>query len=334
MDCSELVEVFCSDHKHSSLVPCHRKHEPLECQTLVEVMCDAQQHRCQVACGRSNRRIECQELVNVSCPQNHARKLQCWKRNKPVICHRLIEITCDRQHIRRVPCSKKDDAPCDQCIEEDAELERKARRDFELEKSRRTIRANYQQELAQIQDSIDRKRATIKDRQEDDDQARKLDQRRDELAALEQTVTRIQKHRDESAARSTYTQAPAPMPGTWPKKNASSSPASENAAPSSQARNEWEDLKKQEGARSKPLDELMAMIGLEEVKSAFLSIKSRVDTAIRQGINLDQERFSCSMLGNPGTGMSLFLHLRTTVPSVGLLISVLRLLNMAISSAP
>ena len=38
------------------------------------------------------------------------------------------------------------------------------------------------------------------------------------------------------------------------------------------------------------------------------ALKSKVDTALRQGISMASERFSCSMLGNPGTGMSPFVR--------------------------
>jgi hypothetical protein len=48
----------------------------------------------------------------------------------------------------------------------------------------------------------------------------------------------------------------------------------------------------------------MAMIGLEDVKQEFLTIKSKVDLTLRQNTLLASKRFSCSMLGNPGTGES------------------------------
>jgi hypothetical protein len=51
----------------------------------------------------------------------------------------------------------------------------------------------------------------------------------------------------------------------------------------------------------------MEMIGLEEVKQEFLTVKSQVDTVLRQGVSMASERFSCSMLGNPGTGTSRLL---------------------------
>lgn len=64
----------------------------------------------------------------------------------------------------------------------------------------------------------------------------------------------------------------------------------------------------------------MNMIGLEEVKSTFLAIKENVDTAIRQGVSLDKERFSCSMLGNPGTGKTTVARLFARfLPSVGVI---------------
>ncbi|KAF9871866.1 hypothetical protein CkaCkLH20_10800 [Colletotrichum karsti] len=59
---------------------------------------------------------------------------------------------------------------------------------------------------------------------------------------------------------------------------------------------------KEGGASSAALDNLMGMIGLESVKEEFLSIKNKVDTSVRQGISLSKERFSCTLLGNPGTG--------------------------------
>lgn len=45
----------------------------------------------------------------------------------------------------------------------------------------------------------------------------------------------------------------------------------------------------------------MGMIGLEDVKQKFLSVKAKVDTTIRQGVSLKGERFGAALLGNPGT---------------------------------
>ncbi|KFH44801.1 Stage V sporulation protein K-like protein [Hapsidospora chrysogenum ATCC 11550] len=72
---------------------------------------------------------------------------------------------------------------------------------------------------------------------------------------------------------------------------------------------EWNYLKRAELARSDEMDTLMGMIGLEDVKRAFLDIKSTVDTATRQGVSTNSERFGCSLLGNPGTGKTTVARL-------------------------
>lgn len=58
-----------------------------------------------------------------------------------------------------------------------------------------------------------------------------------------------------------------------------------------------------EGAVNDAIDAIMDMTGLEKVKQQVLSIKAKVDTALRQGTSLKGERFNVVMLGNPGTGM-------------------------------
>jgi len=70
----------------------------------------------------------------------------------------------------------------------------------------------------------------------------------------------------------------------------------------SAAREDWEHQKKYEAAKNEQLDELMSMVGLEDVKEAFLAIKAKVDITVRQGVSLSKERFGASLLGNPGTG--------------------------------
>ena len=47
----------------------------------------------------------------------------------------------------------------------------------------------------------------------------------------------------------------------------------------------------------------MGMIGLEDVKEQFLSIKEKIDTAVRQNVDMKDERFGAALLGNPGTGI-------------------------------
>lgn len=207
-------------------------------------------------------------------------------------CTHRIEKTCDRGHKLSVICRNSKNR-CSKCVKEDAEIERQARRDLSLEQERQARQAAYQKELQEIQDDIDRQRRMIKYRKDETDQEKTLVQQRANLAALKETAHRI-------------VNAPKPtpvMPGSFPGASPLKPPESGKSADAVEgASQEWEHMKRTQCAQSKPLDELIGMIGLEEVKTVFLGIKHRIDLAIRQGISIEKERFSCSMLGNPGTG--------------------------------
>jgi hypothetical protein len=75
----------------------------------------------------------------------------------------------------------------------------------------------------------------------------------------------------------------------------------------SPSKTEWQHQKKLENAINPAIDEIMEMIGLEEVKAQVLRIKAKVETCIRQGTNIKKERLGLVLLGNPGTGMVVFI---------------------------
>ncbi|THW88324.1 P-loop containing nucleoside triphosphate hydrolase protein [Aureobasidium pullulans] len=65
---------------------------------------------------------------------------------------------------------------------------------------------------------------------------------------------------------------------------------------------EWQYQKAYEGGSNVHLDSMMEAAGLEAVKKHFLRIKAKVETSVRQGVNLRNESFGAVFLGNPGTG--------------------------------
>jgi hypothetical protein len=67
------------------------------------------------------------------------------------------------------------------------------------------------------------------------------------------------------------------------------------------AADEW-NRQKQNGAENEAIDDLMKLVGLEEVKQMFLDIKAKVDICIQQGISPAEERYNIVFQGNPGTG--------------------------------
>lgn len=217
-------------------------------------------------------------------------------------CSSLVEVTCDRGHKLRVPCHIRKDK-CSKCVREDQQTERRIKRDLKLEADRLAHQEAYKKELAEIQDEMDHYRRMIKYQQDEHDQKQTLAQQKADLTSVKDAWNRIK-------AQKTASNSAAAMPGTFPPADPPSPPESgDSNGPPDGAKQEWEHLKEFEGAKSEAMDELMSMIGLEEVKQSFLGIKDRVDTALRQGISLQKERFSCSMLGNPGVGKTTVARL-------------------------
>ncbi|KAK4899868.1 hypothetical protein LTR49_027565 [Elasticomyces elasticus] len=167
---------------------------------------------------------------------------------------------------------------------------------------------------------IDRSRREVQEQDEDEERDVALRQRQKDLDNALRHAERSRKHKQAKQA-TTNPQ----MPGSFEQgantqgtgrvdahENSATSPLeAETHAPEvlSAASDDWEYQKNLEGATNEHLDELMAMIGLEDVKEAFLEIKAKVDLTVRQGISLAKERLGASFLGNPGTGKTTVARL-------------------------
>ncbi|KAK3396789.1 P-loop containing nucleoside triphosphate hydrolase protein [Sordaria brevicollis] len=243
-------------------------------------------HRCTSRCHRvtDHSRAECFEMVTKVCPRQHKLKIRCARQNED----------------------------CPDCLREDKEHERRIRRDIQLEEDRLRQQLAYNKQLQDLQDELDHQRRINKYKADELAREQTLEQHRIELAALKESRLRTERQKEQQAkialrvaekARTRTEEAPNAQAA-----NAADPPDTLSDLPDT-AEAEWNHLKKFENAFSKPMDTLMSMIGLEDVKQEFLSIKSKVDTAVRQGISLTEERFSCSMLGNPGTGKTTVARL-------------------------
>lgn len=237
--------------------------------------------------------------------------LNCGLHHCQMRCHRIkdhsqmpclleFEVVCERGHKVKTPCHECNQK-CRECVVEDEETERRIKRDLKLEVERQARQEAYKKELQEIEDEIDLQRRMIKYKKEEDDQSKTSAQQRADLVAIKATAKKIL----DTAS------SPPSMPGSFPDAG-SPTPSSENGeslgipgGPSE----EWRLLKETEGAKSEPMDDLISMIGLDSVKSVFLETKMKVDMAFRQGIPPGQERYNCSMVGNPGTGKTTVAHL-------------------------
>lgn len=202
---------------------------------------------------------------------------------------------------------------CKKCDDEDRRQEATRKRDLELDAARQRKQEAYARELARIQDEAARQRQILKDRSEEQQRETVLRQQAKDLEDLKNRVQR-------GAAGSTS--QPCRQPHEVNQNSVSDSDPDridshdrgrddvddrivDHSVPAlgkSNAKEDWDHQKKFEGAKNDALDKLIEMIGLEDVKDRFLSIKSRIDTAIRQNIAMEEERFGAALLGNPGTG--------------------------------
>lgn len=231
--------------------------------------------------------------------------MRCGKHKCQQRCHRLkdhgkmtcgqtIEKTCEKEHFYKVKCAEEH-LRCPKCQREEDDIRRRARRDLELEKARVARQERYRCELKEVQDEIAREQRLLKEERESQQEKSNLQQLRADLEGLKETKRRQQAMKNvEDMARSAESST-TDAPDSGDKKHGS------KLKPGS-PEEEWDDLKRTEPAKSDAIDNLMEMIGLEEVKREFLNIKSTVDTAARQQVSTKSERFGCRLLGNPGTG--------------------------------
>ncbi|KAF4954475.1 hypothetical protein FGADI_5254 [Fusarium gaditjirri] len=255
-------------------------------------------------------KIQCFAKVDRICDKGHKTKVPC--RDKTKIC-----VTCikeDEENQRRIARSleleRQRQEENQRRIQRDRELERqrqedderRIRRDLELERKRQGLQDKYRLQLQKIEDEIDHRRRTMKYESEEKKHADELKQKKEELESLRQAESNKKKMK--------ATQKNVPPPQTQ----------NPQFDPMSNAAKEWKKMKEVEGERNAALDKLMGMIGLESVKDQILSIKSTVDTKIRQGFSLGDERWSCSLLGNPGTGKTtvarIYAQFLTTVGAI------------------
>lgn len=208
-------------------------------------------------------------------------------------CQTVVNCVCPMKHKTKRPCSKSQ-AACITCAEEDRQRERIRKRNERLDAERDAKRAAYAQQLADAQAEIDHHKRRLKDSREAEDLAKTLEQRKAQLASLKETTKKL----DEKKQSSSRPKSPAVS--RPPRKVLTAGNGEEDDW--SSAKKQWEHFKRSDGAENEALDTLMDMIGLEEVKDKFLSIKLEVDTAVRQELDMSNKRFGCSMLGNPGTG--------------------------------
>ncbi|CDM37011.1 hypothetical protein DTO013E5_7175 [Penicillium roqueforti] len=253
-------------------------------------------------------------------------KLSCGVHECPSKCHQLLDHSkmkctkivkwkCSRGHSLSLSCSQAKGS-CRFCIQEDQVKERKRQRDIRLEIERQRKQNEYARKLAEAQEEASHLKRVRRDEFDDMERAKVLEQYRQEIEDLKNPPRPVSPQRKLSSGAipstpATITEASSESSATGTQSR-SVQPPSRQVMPSqkmSAAQADWKYQKKFLNAQSQEIDKLIDMIGLESVKTKFLSIKAKVDVAIRQNIDMSHDRFGSVLLGNPGSGKTTVARL-------------------------
>lgn len=248
-------------------------------------------------------------------------------------CEAIVQFKCPKNHNQRYKCSEGPLLSCKKCDQEADEVKRKQQRALESQRKQEAQKVEYERKLRELNEQIDSEMEAGRAVEEQKKRQEVLQQKKRDLqeisarnanrlvnsSPISDSMSLLRPLSDLSQTRNTEpfisaasplpvsvsTLAPSDMP--TPLKSPLPTPLDPAAAGLSQAEKEWQRQKDLEGASNEAIDKLMNLTGLEEVKNQVLTIKAKIDLVTRQNASISDERFNICMLGNPGTGMHIYL---------------------------
>ncbi|KAI3397370.1 hypothetical protein diail_10820 [Diaporthe ilicicola] len=213
----------------------------------------------------------------------------------------------------------------------------RAQRSAALKKKREEVKRDHEEQFEDLMDEIAHQREVLRSRRDQKKQKQKLKELQKQLERLMQKEANDEDYEtsdDEEATDDEIPSKESSSPSEEPEDKearsnddntaADESNSSENDGDkkitepedtnvwpvvASKAKQEWESRKESREEENFHLDGIMEFIGLESVKAKMLEIKTLVDTAKRQDVNLSKERFNTVLVGNSGTGKTTLAKL-------------------------
>jgi hypothetical protein len=260
--------------------------------------------------------------------------LKCDLHKCPSSCHQLFDHSklrcnvfmtqkCSNSHNQQWQCHAGAPPVCTKCENDRKQTEKKVQRDLDAKIKREAKVQKHLKELAKLDEQMAQITQSMEDLRLDNEQRAVLEQKRKDLEAAKERANMKQDSPPGDPLGIYHGDCPTPRSQAVKRtSNQSTTPAPHQSTPSqhsnlrehtktavehnkSRSKTEWQRQKDQENESNPAIDDIMEMVGLENVKKQVLRIKANVDTSIRQGIDLRKERLGLVLLGNPGTGMVL-----------------------------
>lgn len=235
-------------------------------------------------------------------------------------CEYILEFTCGKGHLQKQKCHAMRPGTCRICQVEDERRQRELQAELERQAKRDQEQAKHAAKMADLDRQIRLVREEAADGQAAEERLQALEQKKRDLEGARRLAkgasNTVPKTTQEATAAGSISPAARPATVAKPRsdreqQNSKRVDQNEIEEMKCAPEKEWDRQKRVDGAQNASIDALMALTGLEDVKSKVLSIKSKVETVLRQGTDMKRERLGIVLLGNPGTGKCLLRPLAT-----------------------
>lgn len=239
--------------------------------------------------------------------------LNCTLHPCPSKCHQLFDhskVLCQQilfgkcavgVHKVSWKCHQGPRATCTPCEKDAERIQKQLLRDAELQQRRDAKQAAHDTQMAEMDARLKAEVEIIADVNTDKQREAMLKQKEREI---QEAKVRAQKAAGSSKDGNANPSKPTASPSQQSSEPSSAPSQPPGSHKSSAARDDWESQKKLLGEQNDAIDSIMAMTGLEGVKSQVLQTKEKLDLMKRQGVPANKERLNLALLGNPGTGRS------------------------------
>ncbi|KAG2138476.1 P-loop containing nucleoside triphosphate hydrolase protein [Suillus clintonianus] len=252
------------------------------------------------------------------CTEPCGTMLSCNVHPCPSKCHQLFDhskVLCQQWlfgncaagvHKVAWECHRGPHTKCIACEINTERAEKQLLRDAELQQKRDAEQAAHDTRMAEKDARLKAEVEAIVDANIAKHREAMLKQKEREI---EEAKVRAQKTTGSSKDGSSNASKPTSSPSQQSSQHSSAPSQPPGGQSSSAARNDWESQKRLLGEQNDAIDSIMAMTGLEGVKSQVLQTKEKLDLMKRQGVPANKERLNLALLGNPGTGKTTVARL-------------------------